>query len=319
MSRPCASVAANGGALCGDRLGPSNGRDGEDRRLCRRAFTLIELLVVIAIIAILIGLLVPAVQKVREAAARSQCQNNLKQLGLALHNFHDAHRGFPAARATVPATHSWVPYVLPYVEQQPLFNQYKFNVAWNHADNSGVIGTKVVVLLCPSAPNSAQGTGGRALTDYSPTTRFTSPNAFVNPLPAVDPTYNGVLGLNVLRRITAITDGTSNTLLLTESANRNELWQMGRLINTSGSNGSWGNPGNQLICDGFDPTTSSVPGPCGVNCINDKQIYSFHTGTANVVFADGSVRTLQASVNVGIVIALLTRNGRELVSPSSYE
>src|SRR5207249_6394474 len=98
------------------------------RRSRRPGFTLIELLVVIAIIAILIGLLVPAVQKVRSAAARSQCQNNLKQLGLGLHSFHDVYKGFPAARVTTPVTHSCVPYVLPYVEQQPLFNQYSFAV-----------------------------------------------------------------------------------------------------------------------------------------------------------------------------------------------
>jgi prepilin-type N-terminal cleavage/methylation domain-containing protein/prepilin-type processing-associated H-X9-DG protein len=287
--------------------------------LSRRAFTLIELLVVIAIIAILIGLLVPAVQKVREAAARTQCSNNLKQLGLALHDFHDTYKGFPPARVTQPATHSWVPFVLPYLEQQPLYKQYNFNVSWNNAANTAVIGTNVVVLLCPAAPDSAQGTGGRALTDYSPTTRFTSPNPFVTALPAVDATYNGVLGLNVRRKLTEITDGSSNTLLLAESANRSELWQMGKQINTSGTTGSWGNPGNELTVSGFNPTTNAVPGPCGVNCSNDNQIYSFHTGLANVVFADGSVRSLRASTDVGVVIALLTRNGGEQVSPASYE
>jgi prepilin-type N-terminal cleavage/methylation domain-containing protein/prepilin-type processing-associated H-X9-DG protein len=284
----------------------------------RPAFTLIELLVVIAIIAILIGLLVPAVQKVREAAARSQCQNNLKQLGLACHNFHDAYKGFPAARTTNPATHSWVPYVLPYLEQQPLYNQYTFTVSWNNAANTMVIGTNVVVLLCPAAPNSSLGTGGRALTDYSPTTRFNTPNTFVPNLPAVDPSYNGVLGLNVRRRITDIKDGSANTLLLAESGNRSQLWQMGVMINNSGTTGSWGNPGNELVLDGFSTATSAAPGACGVNCTNDNQIYGFHSGIANAVFADGSVRTLQANTSTSIVIALMTRAGGEVVSPDSY-
>jgi prepilin-type N-terminal cleavage/methylation domain-containing protein len=284
----------------------------------RPGFTLIELLVVIAIIAVLIGLLVPAVQQVREAAARTQCANNLKQLGVGLHNFHDTYKGFPPARATVPATHSWVPYLMPYIEQQPLYNQYTFTVSWNNASNATVIGTNIMVMLCPSAPDSAQGTGGRALTDYSPTTRFTSPNTFVNALPPVDPTYNGVLGLNVRRRLIDIRDGTSNTFLLAESANRNELWQMGQLVNTSGTTGSWGNPGNELTTDGFNPTTNAVPGPCGVNCTNSNQIYGFHTGTANSLFADGDVRPLRAGVSISIVIALLTRNGGEVVAPDSY-
>src|SRR3979490_1863453 len=99
------------------------------RSVSRKGFTLIELLVVIAIIAILIGLLVPAVQKVREAAARMQCQNNLKQIGLAVHNFENTYRGFPPCRVNNPPApvrgklqHTWAPYIFPYIEQGPLYN-----------------------------------------------------------------------------------------------------------------------------------------------------------------------------------------------------
>src|SRR6058998_3038010 len=101
----------------------------------QRAFTLIELLVVIAIIAVLIGLLLPAVQKVRETANRTKCSNNLKQLGLALHNYHDVKRAFPPSATTSPHKHSWVVFILPHVEQDNLARQYNWDVNWNAAAN----------------------------------------------------------------------------------------------------------------------------------------------------------------------------------------
>jgi len=94
---------------------------------------------------------------------------------------------------------------------------------------------------------------------------------------------------------------------------------MGQQINTSGTTGSWANPGNELITDGFNLATMSVPGPCGVNCTNSNQIYGFHNGVVNVVFADGSVHTMTEFTNVAIVIALLTRNGGEEVSALNYD
>src|SRR5262245_57809827 len=122
----------------------------------RRGFTLIELLVVVAIIAILIGLLLPAVQKVREAASRLKCANNLKQLGLGLHSYHDANREFPPAfvnkgrygTTAFSFAHGWAPFVLPYIEQQQLYNLYRWDFPLYAVENQPVVSRQLKIFQC---------------------------------------------------------------------------------------------------------------------------------------------------------------------------
>lgn len=129
----------------------------------RIGFTLIELLVVIAIIAILIGLLLPAVQKVRDAAARTKCTNNMRQLGIGFHGYYSAEQKFPFARRTNPA-HHWPPYIMPHIEQQAIADRYNFTVNWNDSQSTGMTRSMTFPTMVPaSTPFSLRFFSARVL------------------------------------------------------------------------------------------------------------------------------------------------------------
>ncbi len=307
----------------------------------RHAFTLIELLVVIAIIAILIGLLLPAVQKVREAAARTKCQNNLKQVGLGFNNFHSTYGCFPpgglsgatdnvtrsAARRvgvdTPGVIHSWSPFLLPYIEQDNIAKQYSFNVNWNASANQTAIANEIKIFLCPSTPNSSGRvcTGGgvnNPPSDYAPNNAYSSSLASAGYCDVVAD-YSGVLQVNRTYSIPEVRDGTSNTILISECAGRPDRWVMGRLAAAGAAqDGGWANRDNEYIVHGVLTTDGSTsPGPCHTNCNNGNEVYSFHLGGANHVFADGSVHFITASMDIRQFVKFVTRQAGD-VTPSDY-
>lgn len=310
----------------------------------RHAFTLIELLVVIAIIAILIGLLLPAVQKVREAASRMKCSNNMKQLGLAFHNYANSNKdSFPMAYlfdSSVPNAHAWGTYLLPYIEQNNLYNQYNVNVIFVAGNNATVIQTPVKTFECPSNPDQNKiytcpaalaGAFGlpsfkAASSDYHVVSGVMASlwNVVVGPNAGSD--RGGALSVNAQTPILGVTDGTSNTILLAEIAGKNDKWVLGQRISTgSEQGGGWGDPfSGENWLSGSDTTGSTSPGSCVIGCTNSQPlgstargIYSFHTSGANLLFCDGSVRFVSNSVASSTICFLVTKSKGEVI-PGNY-
>jgi prepilin-type N-terminal cleavage/methylation domain-containing protein/prepilin-type processing-associated H-X9-DG protein len=320
-------------------------------KICRQrpAFTLIELLVVIAIIGILISLLLPAVQKIREAAARMQCSNNLHQIGLAFHNYENVNRAFPAAYVlTVNASginsYTWGTSLLPYIEQGPLYNQYNVNVGYGTVGttlpatlptNMAVISTPVKIMQCPSSPSQgALYTGNlpkdalfkgqpayvwqASATDYGVTTGVLGSGWALIVGTNAGGNREGALSANSMTRIVDITDGTSNTILLGEFAGKPAVYRKGQQVAPTGNpGGGWGdafNGENWLQGSLYDGT--KWPGPCLINCTNfyETGMYSFHTGGVNAVFCDGHVQFLPNSTQPQNVAFMITRAKGEIIT-----
>jgi prepilin-type N-terminal cleavage/methylation domain-containing protein len=311
----------------------------------RPGFTLIELLVVIAIIAVLVGMLLPAVQKVREAANRASCGNNLKQVGIALHNYHDTFGSFPAGGTQSPAGgygHSWWILTLPYIEQGNLFAQFDIKGAYSPHTGLVYYGTNeyngrvmsqafITILFCPSSSLPRRELVGSTPGDGVPSTTYVGISGAIDHLTTVDrdgetyPHYGigkvsrgGVLISHETVRIADISDGTSNTLMVAEQSD---------YCRTAG--------GARVDCrSDFGHSLSMGPGWPGENRhwnlttvryqINDKTwenkgvgetyygqnrpVQSAHIAGAMGLMSDGSTRLLPSSVPLQTLYNLSNRN-----------
>jgi prepilin-type N-terminal cleavage/methylation domain-containing protein/prepilin-type processing-associated H-X9-DG protein len=310
-----------------------------------RGFTLVELLVVIAIIGVLVALLLPAVQAAREAARRAQCNNNLKQLGLAFLNYESAHSAFPFPTYPVASSSSlgrnnWAPHVLRYLEQGNVVAGYDLDVDWWKEPNRTIVQNPLSILLCPSTPDQWRM---QDKPESSPPNKTGACGDYVLPT-GVHPDLNLILSTaeqfpdgadlqgaiaegsdtNTSNEIKHITDGTSNTILLGECAGREDVWR-GRdffAVDYTGSprvrarGGAWAttdNPYDIGLRKAWHASFDPIPGTLGINNSNEwgHCFYSFHDG-ANFVFADGSVRLLPEGMSLRTLAELCTRANSEI-------
>jgi prepilin-type N-terminal cleavage/methylation domain-containing protein len=316
----------------------------------RHGFTLIELLVVIAIIAVLISLLLPAVQSAREAARRASCSNNLKQIGIAMHNYADVQGGFPpsafapertSVRPNLEQFGGWCVQVLGYLEQPQVFNAYNFSLGFHLPDNQTAVNTVLGVFICPSTPRPqapvfglVQFTGGSGSPNMSlsaaPGDYFTARSYIEQWYATPFVEHVGAVDQAVHTPLSRITDGLSNTLLAYECSGKPEYRVRGRFVHgfpTPDSPyvidhywdfGPWAGYQNMRIVS-FTGGQYEYDGPCVINCHNGwNSVYSFHPGGVDTLVCDGSVRFLKESAAKPVIKAFVTRAEGEILSADQY-
>ncbi|MCC7335524.1 MAG: DUF1559 domain-containing protein [Pirellulaceae bacterium] len=297
----------------------------------KNAFTLVELLVVIAIIGILVGLLLPAVQAARESARRMQCSNNLHQMGLALHNYHDTQRRFPAG-IVQPSFLLWTGSLLPYLEQNNLFATLNFNARWESfgTSNAKACTTLLSVYRCPStnAPEHSdiQGIRNRVPSCYLAVASGTATRESGGvPDHLGLSRQNGLMYLNSSSKFSSLSDGTSQSIAIGEAlfgaeATENDLDYSAQYIDhwyigTNGISKFNGVAWNE-VSEAIGSTGVPINGIFKGVFIDEKEIgfASQHVGGSQFVFADGHVQFLADSIDRAVYSALGTIAGGEVVS-----
>jgi prepilin-type N-terminal cleavage/methylation domain-containing protein/prepilin-type processing-associated H-X9-DG protein len=323
------------------------------QRSAHPGFTLIELLVVIAIIAVLIALLLPAVQSAREAARRAQCTNNLKQIGLALHNYHGANSVFPIGRG--PGGFSGHCRMLPYLEQKPVFDALNFSLSWNptaagYDPNSTVRGTAIAAFLCPSDARNLvpQGWAGNnyRMNDGSGVVAGNIPNDPSHPNYTMPP-QNGVFASDHSYGLQDVIDGSSGTAAFSEhlkgdfnqsvATDRVDTFRPGTYPATPDeavqlcNSFDWRDLAFQGVSNvgapwvqGYHSTTGyyHVAGPNKRSCMFPPSriattANSDHPGGVNLLLGDGSVKFIKDTINIQAWRSLGSRNQGEVISGDS--